>query len=193
MLRILSRNTSNPVSDETLLAQYAAEGEPRYLGELYQRYMEMVYGVCLKIFKDPGKAEDAVIGIYEELARKAKEHKVESFRGWLFVLARNYCLMEWRKQQRRPMTFHDSDNLERMDAVEEAFEYELELPQRTVPLQECLEKLNELQRKCVQWFYYEDKSYKEISDTILEDVGKVRSYIQNGKRNLRLCIERGSD
>jgi RNA polymerase sigma factor (sigma-70 family) len=192
MLRILSRKNTEQVSDEALLALYVAESEPKHLGELYQRYMDMVYGVCIKILKDQGKAEDAVIGIYEELVRKAKDHKVESFRGWLYVLSRNYCLMEWRKQQRTPRTVHASDSLERMDAVEEAFEYELEFPQRTPPLQECLDKLGDLQKRCVQWFYYEDKSYKEIADTLREDLGKVRSYIQNGKRNLRLCLERAT-
>ncbi|MEZ4891739.1 MAG: sigma-70 family RNA polymerase sigma factor [Saprospiraceae bacterium] len=67
------------------------------LGDLYERYMPMVYGVCLKILKDAGKSEDAVMAIYEELTRKVKVHEVASFRGWLYVLARNHCLMEWRK------------------------------------------------------------------------------------------------
>jgi RNA polymerase sigma-70 factor (ECF subfamily) len=76
----------------------------------------------------------------------------------------------------------------RYDAVEQAFEYEL--PRETSSLERCLAELTDQQRTCVQWFYYEDKSYKEIAEILAEDLGKVRSYIQNGKRNLRICMER---
>jgi RNA polymerase sigma factor (sigma-70 family) len=188
MLRIFSQKTTEQVSDEALLAQYVSEGSARHLGLLYERYMGMVYGVCLKILKDPGKAEDAVMGIYEELTVKVKDHKIEAFRGWLYVLSRNYCLMEYRKHNRKPIYYQAPENMEKFDAIEEAFEFEL--PQKSLPVQECIDKLNEIQKQCVLWFYYEDKSYKDIADILKEELGKVRSYIQNGKRNLRLCLER---
>jgi RNA polymerase sigma factor (sigma-70 family) len=187
MLKILRRNTPENQSDEQLLAAYVQQGSAQHLGLLYERYMPMVFGVCVKIFKDRGKAEDAVMAIYEELTRKAKEHQIESFRGWLYVLARNHCLMELRKSNRKPLDFHAPEDMSRYDAIEEAFEYEL--PQDVAPLQKCLEELNALQRQTVLLFYYEDKSYKEIADITGEEVGKVRSYIQNGKRNLKNCID----
>lgn len=189
MLRLLRSNSSEQFTDEQLLAQYVEEGSARALGLLYERYMPMVYGVCLKVLRDPGKAEDAVMGIYEELVRKLPQHQVEAFRGWLYVLARNYCLMEWRKTQRRPTEHHAPEDMHRYDAVEDAFDYELPTTSRPA-LQTCLEQLSQLQRQCVTWFYYEDKSYKDIADLISEEVGKVRSYIQNGRRNLRICLEK---
>lgn len=187
MLKIFRPNAADQDSDEALLARYIRTGEADLLGRLYERYMPMVYGVCLKILKDPGKAEDAVMGIYESLSKKVQEHQIETFRGWLYVLARNYCLMEWRKAQRRPTDHYAPEDMVHHDAVEQAAEYEL--PQDRTPLEKCLEQLNTVQRNVVQWFYYEDKSYKEISEMITEDVGKVRSYIQNGRRNLRICLE----
>lgn len=186
MLKLLRPNTPEHWTDEQLLEKYVSGGDARHLGQLYGRYMPMVYGVCMKILKDPGKAEDAVMAIYEELARKVREHEIESFRGWLYVLARNYCLMEWRKNQRRPTDLHD--DMSRHDAVEQAFDYEL--PQGGTPLEKCLDELPAQQRASVQWFYFEEKSYKEIADLITEDVGKVRSYIQNGRRNLKICLEK---
>lgn len=186
MLKFLRPNTPEHFTDEQLLAEYIRNGTARHLGQLYERYMPMVYGVCLKILKDPGKSEDAVMNIYEELTRKVKEHEIESFRGWLYVLARNHCLMEWRKNQRRPTDLHD--DMSRHDAVEAAFE--VELPAGNTPLEKCLGELPEQQRQSVQWFYYEEKSYKEIADLIAEDVGRVRSYIQNGRRNLKICLEK---
>ena len=188
MLQFFRPSTSEHLSDEHLLAAYVRDGDARSLGKLYERYMPMVFGVCLKILKDKGKAEDAVMSIYEELTLKAKAHEIASFRGWLYVLARNHCLMEWRKNQRRPTDHHAPEDMVRYDAVESAHEYEV--PQQADPLKACLEELNEQQRNCVQWFYYEDHSYKDIADMIREDVGKVRSYIQNGRRNLKLCLEK---
>lgn len=188
MLRFLRPNLPEHQSDEELLADYVGGNSPQSLGVLYERYMPMVYGVCVKITKDSGKAEDAVMAIYEELTRKVKEHKIESFRGWLYVLARNYCLMEWRKAQRRPTDHHAPENMVYYDAIEPVFEYEL--PQGASSLERCLATLSEHQRSCVTWFYYEDKSYKEIADMMAEELGKVRSYIQNGRRNLRICLEK---
>lgn len=174
-------------TDEQLLEKYLSGSESQYLGQLYERYMPMVYGVCLKILRDPGKSEDAVMNIYEELSRKVKEHEIGSFRGWLYVLARNHCLMEWRKTNRRPTDLHE--DMTRYDAVEQAEHYEL--PQNNgTALEKCMDGLPKLQQDSVRWFYYEDKSYKEIADLIAEDVGKVRSFIQNGRRNLKLCLEK---
>lgn len=176
-------------TDEDLLARYQSSGEARYLGVLYERYMPMVYGVCLKILRDPGKSEDAVMSIYEELVRKAREHQVESFRGWLYVLARNHCLMEWRKNHRRPTDYHAPEDMVRYDAVEAAFEVELPGAEDK-SLEKCLEQLPSHQRTSVQLFYLEEKSYKEIAGLLAEEIGKVRSYIQNGRRNLKICLEK---
>lgn len=190
MLKFRRPNPSEPLTDEQLLADYVRQGATQSLGQLYERYMPMVYGVSLKILKDSGLAEDAVMAIYEELTRKVREHEVESFRGWLYVLARNHCLMEWRKKHRRPTDLHPPEDMSRYDAVEAAFE--VELPSAGTPLEKCLDTLPDLQRQSVQWFYYEDKSYKDIADLLVEEVGKVRSYIQNGRRNLRICLEKNA-
>jgi len=191
MFQFFRSDTLSQWADEDLLARYQSSGEARYLGVLYERYMPMVYGVCLKILRDPGKSEDAVMSIYEELVRKAKEHQVESFRGWLYVLARNYCLMEWRKNNRRPTDYHAPEDMVHYDAVEAAFEVELPGAEDK-SLEKCLEKLPDNQKTSVRMFYLEEKSYKEIAGLLAEEIGKIRSYIQNGRRNLKICLEQTS-
>jgi RNA polymerase sigma factor (sigma-70 family) len=188
MLSLRRPTTSVQITDEQLLEQYRSSGQSRYLGQLYERYMPMVYGVCFKITRDAAAAEDAVMGIYEEVVRKLQTNEVESFRGWLYVLARNYCLMEWRRQQRKPTDLHAPEEMYRYDAVEQAFE--VELPQHQAPLAQCMGELPDEQRRSVELFYYEDKSYKEIAELIREEIGKVRSFIQNGRRNLKICMEK---
>ncbi len=191
MFQFFRSDTPGQWTDEDLLTRYQTDGEARYLGLLYERYMPMVYGVCLKILRDPGKSEDAVMNIYEELVRKAKEHHVDSFRGWLYVLARNHCLMEWRKNNRRPTDYHAPEDMVHYDAVEAAFEVELPAAEDK-SLEKCLDQLPPNQRTSVQMFYMEEKTYKEIAGLLAEEIGKVRSYIQNGRRNLKICLEKTS-
>ncbi|MCS7035056.1 MAG: sigma-70 family RNA polymerase sigma factor [Saprospiraceae bacterium] len=190
MLRFTRTRTHSALSDEELLAHYQRTGEARYLGQLYERYLTMVYGVCLHILRNAHAAEDAVMSIYEELTRKARTHPVETFRGWLYVLARNHCLMELRRQKRAPMDYQAPENLARYEAATPADDFELPHPDDGQRLQECLQNLPEKQRFSIQRFYLEDQSYRDIAQEMGEDVGKIRSYIQNGRRNLRLCMEK---
>jgi RNA polymerase sigma-70 factor (ECF subfamily) len=188
MLRSNPNKDHQTLSDEALLDAYVHKGSKLHLGILYERYMPMVYGVCLKVLKNPELAEDAVMNIYEELTRKVREHRIESFRGWLYVLARNHSLMQWRKNQRHPTNSVAPEDMHRFDAVEAAFE--VELPNESQPLEKCLAELNDWQRRCVQLFYYENQSYKTIADLLQQELGQVRSHIQNGRRNLKLCLEK---
>jgi RNA polymerase sigma-70 factor (ECF subfamily) len=191
MLSFFRSKSSEQRPDEALLAEYRRSGDTAVLGRLYERYMPMVYGVCLKIFKDSAKAEDAVMTIYEELVRKLPEHDVKEFRPWLYVLARNHCLMAWRKDKRRPTDLLEPEAMQRFDGIDNGIEFELPPAEGSAqPLEKCLGELSEAQRISVQMFYYNDQSYKEIADVLNEELGKVRSYIQNGKRNLKLCLER---
>ena len=90
------RNIPTTETDKELVAAFKKSGEMNYLSVLYQRYMELVFGVCLKYFKDAERSKDAVMEIFEELNTKLRQHEVENFKGWLHVLARNYCLMQLR-------------------------------------------------------------------------------------------------
>ncbi len=190
MLRFFHTKGPDTSSDEELLAQYQRSGEARYLGQLYERYMPMIYGVCLNILRDRHAAEDAVMGIYEELARKAQTHQVEAFRGWLYVMARNYCLMELRRHKRAPTDYHAPENMAHHQAITPPEEFELNGSDERQRLQQCIQSLPEKQRLSIQYFYFEEKSYRDIAQLLVEEVGKIRSYIQNGRRNLRLCLER---
>ena len=59
-------------------------------------------------------------------------------------------------------------------------------------LAHCIEKLKAEQKSCIQLFYFENKCYREIAERLYMEEKKVKSYIQNGKRNLKICIENKS-
>ena len=175
-------------TDKELLVAFKETGDINQLAVLYQRYMDLVFGVCLKYFKDTERARDGVMDIFHELNKKLRQHEVDNFKGWLHVLARNYCLMQLRSPRNMKTTefkpgFMYSEQNTHLNG--EALEKE----ENFKKLEQCMETLPEEQKETVRLFYLENKCYNEIAAITGYDWNKVRSYIQNGKRNLKICIE----
>ena len=146
----------------------------------------MVYGVCLKYVREPEEAKDCVLNIFEELVSKLKKHEVDNFKGWIYQVAKNHCLMKLRKQKIIPVNIDLSVvQLEEKIHLDDALEKEENFKQ----MQYCLEQLNDEQKQVIELFYLKGKCYKEISDLTAIEINKVRSFIQNGRRNLKICME----
>lgn len=165
--------------------QYLAKRERNVLALLYERYLTLVYGVCLNYLKDREEARDASMEIFEKLLSTQGGHDVDKFRTWLYVVAKNHCLMKLRSkkgQEEKKMQLF----MEYGDYAHPLDEDEID---RSPQLHECLEGLKAEQKSCVALFYFEKKSYQQIAELERLDVKEVKSYIQNGKRNLKICIE----
>jgi len=177
-----------------LIDSYKDTGDLSILGDLYKGYMPLVYGVCLKYFKDKDESEDAVMQIFETLVIKLKTHEVNNFKSWLYVLTKNHCLMYLRSQKGKLQKINADINdpiMENSLMVHHTDGVSVE--DNLVKLESCIEELQKEQKICVQLFYLEKRSYKEITETTDFELKKVKSYIQNGKRNLKTCIERKSE
>ncbi len=159
----------------------------RVLSNLYQRYMELVYGVCLKYFKDSERSKDAVMSIFEALVEKLKLHEVNNFKSWLHTLTRNYCLMQLRTPRNLKTTEFNPDYMHLEETVH--LNGVLEKEEQFVKLEKCMQTLSEEQKKTVELFYLQQKCYDEIAEITGYEWNKVRSYIQNGRRNLKNCME----
>ena len=186
MFRI--KRNINQLSDNELLNKYKNSKDIEYLGELYNRYMSLVYGSCLKYFKNSNNAQDAVMQIFEELVDKTLNHTIQNFKSWLFVLTKNHCLMQLRKDGKtKTINFEDSF----MEFEEELhLDKVMEDESRFKALEDCIQALPTEQRVGIIKFYMENLSYIEICEVTGYDSKKVKSYIQNGKRNLKLCLDR---
>lgn len=184
------RNTSADDSqqDAQLLADYQMSGDLSVLAGLYERYMGLVYGVCLKYLRDDQDSKDAVIEIFEGLIEKVRYHEIGNFKSWLYVVAKNHCLMALRKRKGYKIQSMDEDfmQLPAFDHPEIAMAKE----QSLVWMEKCLETLNTEQQRTVKLFYLEEKSYQEVADATGYELSRVRSYIQNGRRNLKICMEK---
>jgi RNA polymerase sigma factor (sigma-70 family) len=175
--------------DNELLRTYRETGDLSVLGRLYEKQMPLVYGVCLKYLQDEELAKDAVMGIFEALVTKAKQHDIKQFQSWLYVVSRNYCLMELRSGKKAEMI--SLDGLMEFSPFLHHTEDNREVVMKT--LEDCMEKLPKNQRQSIDLFYLGEKCYKEIADVMGFSLNEVKSYIQNGKRNLKICMEKSDE
>ena len=158
------------------------------LGELYQRYMELVYGVCLKYYKEPEASKDAVMQIFEELVSKLKKHEVDNFKGWLHQVAKNHCLMQLRTPRNMKTVEFKAELVQSEENVH--LNGVLEKEENFKKMEYCLSTLAGEQREVIKLFYLEGKCYNEIVEMTGQEWNQVRSLIQNGRRNLKICMEK---
>lgn len=177
------------ISDNELLQRYLQGRDSSWLGILLQRYTLLLLGVCMKYLKDENEAQDAVQQVFLKTIQEVHKYKIDYFKSWLYMVARNHCLTLLRdRKAKRPHEFSDEYAAE----YPAALSAEKPLKDRVTPeaLNEAMNELNEEQRQCLNLFYLEKMSYAEVGERTGFNAMQVKSYIQNGKRNLRLIIEK---
>ncbi|MFT2010452.1 RNA polymerase sigma factor [Pontibacter sp. 13R65] len=186
-LKLFSKPT--PPSDLELVHKYQKTSDMQAMGELFERYTEMVYLVCLKYLKDEEDSKDATMQVFERLLELLKKHEISNFKSWLHVTTRNHCLVLLRSRNTKQVPVDDKIAI-LMEST--ALLHLLEEDQQEVTLQlleKGLTKLPPEQKICLELFYLQQKSYKEIAAITGCELPKVKSYIQNGRRNLKIYLE----
>lgn len=176
------------MDDRELLEHFHADGDNRWLGILLERYAMLLMGVCMKYLKEEEAAKDAVQQVCMKVIAEIPKYRVEYFKSWLYAIAKNHCLMALRSPARN-MTEIPENRLSNLGDMEEQAR-RADLESSLMALEKAIAGLNAEQRTCIELFYLGKKSYKEISAATGMGVNEVKSHIQNGKRNLRLIIER---
>ncbi len=182
----------NQYSDLELIAEYKNTENKLFIGILYKRYSHLVLGLSLKYLKNEDEAKDAVMQIFEKLFKDLLKHQVEFFKSWLYTYSKNFCLMIIRTRQSKLKKEIELENnadlfmetesglhLNKADEKEKQFE----------ALENAINELKDEQKKCIDLFYLKEKSYVEIAEITGFTINEVKSYIQNGKRNLKIKLE----
>jgi RNA polymerase sigma factor (sigma-70 family) len=190
-MRFFPWKKKSNLSDEELISSYHQSGDKAFVGELYIRYAHLMYGVCLKYFRDREQSRDAVLQVFEKLFVSLKTHTPENVKTWLMFVARNYCISELRKLQVKAekQTRYEKDEEVLAGGDEDVEADKVVKEQRLQRLEDAISALGEEQKVCIELFYLKDKSYKEICDITGMNDKQVKSHIQNGKRNLKLILE----
>lgn len=172
------------ISDQELLDKFKKDQDTLWLGILLQRYTLMLLGVCMKYLKNEEAAKDAVQQVFLKVITELQKYPVDYLKSWLYTIARNHCLMQLRDKTQL-ISVSDEMNLvdeSIPDLTASEKEHTLTL------LEQSIKELNTPQKTCVTLFYLQKKSYLEIVETTGFSLLQVKSYIQNGKRNLKLLV-----
>ena len=193
-LRTVHTKPLDQLTDDELVARFAATQQEPYFAELYRRYVHLAYGVCLKLMKNEHDSRDVVADVFRILYQKLPTANLRSFKAYLYTVARNECIGKLRKRKRdrdRQTEFQKSSAAGDSFMENEGF---LALvnsaPDQEKLVEAAVLNLGEDQRTCVRLFFYEDKSYKDIATQTGFTEKQVKSFLQNGKRNLRIRLEK---
>jgi len=178
------------LTEQQLLERFYADHDNQWLGILLQRYTLLLLGVCMKYLKNEEEARDSVQQVFLKVITELHKYKVDYFKSWLYMVAKNHCLMKIREKQGKTTT-EIREQLVVQDPEEEDNKYRhLEKDRQLDLMSSSLDELNAEQKTCVTLFYLEKRSYQEIADSTGFSLMQVKSYIQNGKRNLKILIEK---
>lgn len=177
------------ITDKELLNLYHSSNENKWIGILLQRYTLLLFGICFKYLKNEEAAKDAVQQIFLHAIAEIKKYEITYFKSWIYVLARNYCLMQLRKKN---VYIEITDSHVDENDTKYNIEKLLEKEETLNLLEKALQQLNQEQKTCLSLFYLQKKTYQQVAEATGYSLLQVKSFIQNGKRNLKLLIQKNS-
>ena len=183
------QNNNPEWSDERLITAYISTENASYVGELFCRYSDMIFGLCLKHLKNVQESEDASYELFELMISKLKTQQIMIFKPWLYRTSTNFCIDKLRKSKTNIIISLD----DRFETARDSLDISADFSEREALLariDHCLKQLNDDQKVCIDLFYFQEKSYQDIAQQLNISWSTTRSYIQNGKRNLKICMEK---
>jgi RNA polymerase sigma-70 factor (ECF subfamily) len=187
---LTKRKRYKKMTDEELVNLYKIETSSLCIGILYERYAHLVLGVCMKYLKNEMEAEDLTMKIFEELPIKLQKHSINYFKSWLYVVTKNECFSFLRKKGKET-SIQYTENYDQIEDVEGENLFLKE--NKILLLEKAIDQLKSDQKKCIVLFYINEKSYQQICDELGLSLMQVKSSIQNGKRNIKLLLEKQNE
>lgn len=175
------------ITDAEMLDHFYHDGNQEWIGILLQRYTLLLLGVCMKYLKDETEAKDCVQQIFLKVLTEVPKYKIDYFKSWLYMVAKNHCLMRLRDKNKSTKELSENNSLAHSETDKQDLLQNEETYDR---LEEAIDELSEEQKRCVTLFYLQKQSYQQIAEKTGFNLMLVKSYIQNGKRNLKILLEK---
>lgn len=183
----MNKDRYSHISDQQLLGYFKADKNNNWLGILLQRYTLLLFGLCMKYLKNEEEAKDAVQQIFLKVITELHKYEVEYIKSWLYMVAKNHCLMKLRD---KPGRIVDIQEQMMVSNDENSLQLHIQKDKQLELMTNSLQELSAEQKQCVTLFYLEKKTYQDIADETGYSLMQVKSYIQNGKRNLKILLEK---
>jgi RNA polymerase sigma-70 factor (ECF subfamily) len=177
-----SRRDLGHLSDEAVLA-LVSRGDETALGEVYDRYGRVAYGLALRIVRDRSLAEDAVQEAFLAVWRSAGSFLAEHGKPstWILTLVHRRAVDLVRREERRR-----ADPIDELShPTGEATDEEAWLRAQRQVVQEALRKLPPDQREAIELAYYGGFTQSELAERLGQPLGTIKSRMFAGLRRLR--------
>jgi RNA polymerase sigma factor (sigma-70 family) len=182
-LKFFWSKKQNDLSDLDLIDMYRKSANTWYAGELFQRYTQLITAVAYNYLQNNADTEDAVMEVFEIILRDLRHHQVNNFKTWVYSVTKHHCLKKLRKDNAESVELEQV--LRQLEAEDVSAAEAIEFEKQVEELKSALTRLSTEQKECIELFYFKQKSYKEVSDETGFSINEVKSYLQNGKRNLK--------
>lgn len=190
---LFKRPHFSKMSEQELICYYKQNKDKNCVGELYKRYTSFVFSICLKYLKNKDRAQETTLEIFELLMDKLLEFEIANFRSWLHTTTKNYCLNLLRKKEYSVSIEDNKNYFSSFIMEEEDVLHPIKKEKQLILLEKCINELKPEQKECINLFYLQNKSYLEVVEISGHPIKKVKSFIQNGKRNLKLLMEKSNE
>jgi RNA polymerase sigma-70 factor (ECF subfamily) len=177
------------LSDEDILQKYQVSFEAEYIGELFRRYVPLLYGIGLKYLQSADKAQDAVMQLFETITTQTPLNEIKEFKTGICTLMKNRCLQTLHENHQEKPADSQTNTIEQHEILS-IFEKEQTDEKRRM-LQMQVKKLPVEQRIPIIRFFTDEMSYMDIADSTGHKLKQVKGLIGDGMQNLKTYMEGG--
>jgi RNA polymerase sigma-70 factor (ECF subfamily) len=180
------RAAGQGLDDDYVLMEGIARRDPSALERLYDRHSTVVHSLCLRILRDPGMAEDALIDVFHELWQRADRYNPG--RGtpiaYILMLARSRALDRARMKGARPVAPLEEHGETQAHPAPGPLQSAMDDERRLLILH-ALEKIDPKYREVMECSFFDGLSHSEIALKLQKPVGTVKTYLRRGLIQLR--------
>ena len=182
--------TTSAERDElNALLQRAGRSDQKAFAELYKRTSSKLFGVCLRMLRDRGEAEEVLQEAYVTVWRQAASFDAAKASAvtWLVTLSRNKAID--RLRQHREHALGDPAALEDIVDEQPTPAADAQSSQESRRLHHCLEALEPQQRSSVREAFFTGATYNELATRCKVPLGTMKSWIRRSLMQLRTCLD----
>jgi len=176
------------------LIEEMSMGNETGMSNFYDKTVNRVFGMAMKIVLRPELAEEVVGDVYLQVWRQIGNYNPDKSSpiGWLLMICRSRALDILRREKSATRNQYQ-ENDERNDIEDESIQMPIddilgnEVSKR---VSDALQLLNKKQREAISLAFYRDMSHKEISEYTGQPLGTVKSNIRRAQDILRNILDR---
>ncbi|MDN3292593.1 sigma-70 family RNA polymerase sigma factor [Streptomyces ficellus] len=181
--------SSHREPDLSEVVAQVAGGDQDAFATLYDSIAGPVFGLVLRVLRDPAQSEEVAQEVMVEVWRHAARFRPEqgSVMAWVMTMAHRRAVDRVRSEQAATERDRRSARREHTPAYDQVSE-EVTVRLESEQVRRCLQSLTELQKQAVTLAYYHGYTYREVAASLSAPLGTVKTRLRDGLIRLRDCM-----